>query len=74
MEEVALHLEVWLVALIDLRMVVEEGQKAQGGQGQALGSLGKGLLFLNMTKDSEIENGLGEIRRGSKLLLLVLQN
>ena len=37
-----------------------------GGQGQALGGLGKSLLLLNTTKDSEIENDLGEIRRGSK--------
>ena len=44
-------------------------RRAKGGggnQGQALGGLGKSLLLLNATKDSEIENDLGEIRRGSK--------
>ena len=44
-------------------------RRAKGGggnQGQALGGLGKSLLLLNTTKDSEIENDLGEIRRGSK--------
>jgi len=44
-------------------------RRAKGGggnQGQALGGLGKSLLLLNASKDSEIENDLGEIRRGSK--------
>ena len=44
-------------------------RRAKGGggnQGQALGGLGKSLLLLNATKDTEIENDLGEIRRGSK--------
>ena len=44
-------------------------RRAKGGggnQGQALGGLGKSLLLLNTTKDTEIENDLGEIRRGSK--------
>ena len=44
-------------------------RRAKGGggnQGQALSGLGKSLLLLNTTKDSEIENDLGEIRRGSK--------
>jgi len=44
-------------------------RRAKGGggnQGQALGGLGKSLLLLNATKDSEIENDLGEIRRGIK--------
>jgi hypothetical protein len=44
-------------------------RRAKGGggnQGQALGGLGKSLLLLNTTRDTEIENDLGEIRRGSK--------
>jgi hypothetical protein len=44
-------------------------RRAKGGggnQGQALGGLGKSLLLLNMTKDTEIESDLGEIRRGGK--------
>jgi len=44
-------------------------RRAKGGggnQGQALGGLGKSLLLLNTTKDTEIESDLGEIRRGSK--------
>lgn len=44
-------------------------RRAKGGggnQGQALGGLGKSLLLLNAMRDGEIENDLGEIRRGSK--------
>ncbi|KAF8159868.1 hypothetical protein B0H34DRAFT_705163 [Crassisporium funariophilum] len=40
--------------------------KGAQGQGQLIGGLGKSLLLLNTTKDTELENDLGEIRRGNK--------
>ncbi|KAF8972710.1 hypothetical protein BDZ97DRAFT_1901213 [Flammula alnicola] len=44
-------------------------RRVKGGgahQGQAVGGLGKSLVALNTIKDQDLENDLGEIRRGNK--------
>ncbi|KDR81402.1 hypothetical protein GALMADRAFT_239279 [Galerina marginata CBS 339.88] len=44
-------------------------RRVKGGgahQGQAVGGLGKSLLVLNVVRDNDLENDLGEIRRGNK--------
>lgn len=44
-------------------------RRPKGGgthQSQVIGGLGKSLAMLSQTKESEIENDLGEIRRGNK--------